>query len=600
MIRTLSILLAAAVVIGLPFVFRQSEDVGVWEAGDPVLVILSPHNEAIRYEFARAFSAWHEERYGEPVKVDWRVIGGTSEIMRYLEAEYVAAFRGYWRRQGRPWPPEAARVIIDRRFNPDRMPDEAAADPRLRAEWDTLVEIYRAFRGLDDPEAFGSQIDLFFGGGTYDHGKAKGEGVTVAPWPAEAPPSNTLEDAEGRTLIPAEIGGERWRDDVMFGTAVSTFGIVYNRDRLEQLGVAQPPARWDDLTHPAYSRQLGVADPTKSGSIAKAFEMMIHQKIDERLRAEGFAEEEIERYEAAITAAGLPPGEVPAGVPADYQAAVEAGWIDGLRLVQRIGANARYFTDAAGKVPIDVSTGDAAVGIAIDFYGRYQAETSRGPKGEERMFYVTPAGGSSVSADPISLLRGAPHRELAVRFMTFVLRPEGQRLWTYATGTPGGPAKFALRRLPIRRDFYPSDDPVIQAAADRHARFAVDDLGDPAVNPYALAREFTYRPRWTARHFNVHRDLIRAMCLDSAHELKQAWEMIVAHGGPDALPEAMAALQRLPDTPAPITWRTARTVTRSVPRIDYMREWTVFFRRSYAEARRLAGEGRGPGGGTER
>lgn len=216
------------------------------------------------------------------------------------------------------------------------------------------------------------------------------------------------------------------------------------------------------------------------------------------------------------------------------------------------------------------------------------------------MFYVTPAGGSSVSADPISLLRGAPHRELAVRFMTFVLRPEGQRLWTYATGTPGGPAKFALRRLPIRRDFYPSDDPVIQAAADRHARFAVDDLGDPAVNPYALAREFTYRPRWTARHFNVHRDLIRAMCLDSAHELKQAWEMIVAHGGPDALPEAMAALQRLPDTPAPITWRTARTVTRSVPRIDYMREWTVFFRRSYAEARRLAGEGRGPGGGTER
>jgi ABC-type Fe3+ transport system substrate-binding protein len=33
------------------------------------------------------------------------------------------------------------------------------------------------------------------------------------------------------------------------------------------------------------------------------------------------------------------------------------------------------------------------------------------------MHYVTPAGGSSVSCDPIGLVRGAPHRELAVRFI---------------------------------------------------------------------------------------------------------------------------------------------------------------------------------------
>ena len=107
--------------------------------------------------------------------------------------------------------------------------------------------------------------------------------------------------------------------------------------------------------------------------------------------------------------------------------------------MRRIGANARYFTDSASKVPIDVSTGDAAAGLAIDFYGRYQAETSKAPDGAYRMQYVTPEGGSSVSADPISLLRGAPHRELAVRFIEFVLAPEGQRLWTYAPGTRGGP-----------------------------------------------------------------------------------------------------------------------------------------------------------------
>jgi iron(III) transport system substrate-binding protein len=51
-------------VIALPFIFRQETEEEQWSPGDPVLVIISPHNEAIRYEFAQAFSRWHAERYG--------------------------------------------------------------------------------------------------------------------------------------------------------------------------------------------------------------------------------------------------------------------------------------------------------------------------------------------------------------------------------------------------------------------------------------------------------------------------------------------------------------------------------------------------------
>ena len=45
-----------------------------------------------------------------------------------------------------------------------------------------------------------------------------------------------------------------------------------------------------------------------------------------------------------------------------------------MRLLMRIGANSRYFTDASTKIAIDVAAGEAAAGMTIDFYGRFQSE----------------------------------------------------------------------------------------------------------------------------------------------------------------------------------------------------------------------------------
>ena len=52
------------------------------------LVIVSPHWEGLRYEFARAFSEWHQEKYGTPVEVDWRDLGGSSENVRFVISEF--------------------------------------------------------------------------------------------------------------------------------------------------------------------------------------------------------------------------------------------------------------------------------------------------------------------------------------------------------------------------------------------------------------------------------------------------------------------------------------------------------------------------------
>ena len=582
--KNLIILLVLAAVVALPFAFRQEPGVREWKAGDPVLVVITPMNEAIRHEYAQAFSRWHAQRYGAPVKVDWRNIGGSTEISRYLMSEFTTSFRAWWTGQGHPWRGDGAAIILNRSFDPAKKP-EGVAD----ADWAQQCAMYRAFRGTDDPQAFTSQIDMYFGGGAYDGDNATKQGLLVPAWaPDEIPPGLIATEA-GEELIPPGMSGETWRTPTYYGTTLSTFGICYNRDRMRAQGIEREPAHWEDLADPRWFGTLGLADPTKSGSIAKAFETIVQVQCRRAVEAAGFGPA-ADDSEKRIAAAKLPPGQLPEGVPAEYQTAVEAGWADGLRLIQKIGANARYFTDSASKVPLDVGMGNAAAGLAIDFYGRFEAQVSNGGRTNGAMAYVTPRGGSGVSADPISLLRGAPRRETAQRFIEFLLGEEGQQLWCYRAGEPGGPQKYALQRFPIRRDFYPSDNPAFQAAYERHRARTTDDLGEPTLDAYRLAAEYVYRPRWTAGYYGLFRDLIRAMCMDSGQELRAAWKAILAAGGPAACPRAMEALERLPRVPEPLTWVSGLGMGKKYDRLDLLREWTIQYRAQYAEAARLARE----------
>ncbi|MFO1492858.1 MAG: extracellular solute-binding protein [Kiritimatiellia bacterium] len=584
MFRNLIIILAAVVVVALPFALRKEElDTG-WREGDPVLVAISPHNEAIRFEFALAFSRWHKEKFGKPVKVEWRNIGGTTEISRFLTSAFTSSFRSWWTGRGKPWPAKSDERLLDRRFDPAKPPADLAADPLQQKQWEEHAEIVKAFRSTDDPGKFTASIDVFFGGGQYDHDRAARQGMAVAPWGEAGLPADLA------AASPESLGGEIWRGKTYFATALSTFGICYNTDRLAQLGVTDIPARWRDLTNPRYQGQVGVADPTKSGSIAKAYEMIIHQVVGEAVTAAGFDAAAVADFEDRIAGARLPNGQLPEGIPAEYQQAIERGWLDGLHLVQRIGCNARYFTDSSSKIPIDVGVGDAAVGLAIDFYARFQAEVSCAPGRPPRMGYVVPVGGTSVSGDPVSLLRGAQHRETAVRFIEFILSDAGQRLWNFkprrAGGDPaaGGPEKYALRRLPVSRHFYPTgaaDSPDV--ALRPHL---TDELWRDDVNAYRVAGAFTYHPRWTGNHFSIQRDYIRAMCMDAGDELKAAWLAILAAGGPEKNPEAMALLSTFPPG---FDWRSATGPDYAEARKqDYMRSWTLHFRDVYRRAAQAA------------
>ena len=529
-------ILALAVIVALPFALRPKR-VAVAKADDTV-VIITPHNEAIRFEYARGFAEWYRGKTGRTVVIDWRMVGGTSDIARFLEGEYVAAFENHWTRQpGRRWS-----VEIQAGFQNGRLAADAPAAVReARAE----------FLGSD----VGCGIDIFFGGGTYDFERQALAGRLIDSGVREMRP-----EWFGDAAIPQRFGGEDYRraDGLWIGTVLSTYGIIFNRDALKRLGFDREPAQWEDLADPKLAGEVGLADPTKSGSVAKAFENIIQQQMQRRL--------------VALQAAG--PGADAAGLEAR---AIRDGWAEGLRLIQRMGANARYFTDTSQKPPIDVAAGNCAAGLCIDFYGRQQQEAVRRRDGSERVGYVSPAGGSVASVDPIALLRGARHRAAAVAFIEYALSPEGQKLWNFKPGTPGGPQRFPLRRMPVRRDFY----------ADTAAKAW---RSDPEDSPFEQREPLIYREAWTGRMFREMAFVIRVMCHDTHRELASAWRAI--HAAPEpARARALAVLQDLSAVDYDRTATEIRTRLGAKDKVEEVRlakELAEIFRANYARAESIA------------
>ena len=511
---------ALVAVILLPVALRSRTDVSTAKA-EETLVIVSPHNEAVRYEFDRAFTAAHFQRTGRRVRIDWRTPGGTSEIARYLASAYLGAFQYEWESHLRqPWNAEV-QAAFD---NPKIVPGDATLAARAR----------KAF--LDSNVSCG--IDLFFGGGSFDYAQQANAGRLVA---------FDKMDALQALLqtIPQTVGGEPYWDPQgrWVGAALSAFGICSNSDALARIGFTGEPQHWSDLAEPKLSGAVALADPTQSGSAAKAFEMLIQQQIVE---------------------AGGDPVE---------------GWKRALRLIRRIAANARYFSDSATRIVWDVESGDAAAGMAIDFYGRFQGEAVRRPDGTSRLHYCTPVGGSSFGADPMGMLRGAPSPALAREFITFVLSPEGQKLWNWKVGTPGGPQKYALRRLPILPSLYaPKFTPL---------------RSDLEVNPFAWAQENPpYHPEWTASLFRTISFVIRTLAIDPHEELREAWAALIAAGFP---PQATALF----DDVSAVDYVTATTVLKpalnSAQKIDQTRlskQLCDPFREQYRQVAALARAGK--------
>lgn len=433
------ILVALAIVLGVPLLFKPARASNDVEGDTPHrLIIYSPHNEQIRYEFSRGYNANREKR-GEPrVHFDWRAAGGTTDIRKKIIAEFEA----------------------------------------------------KAAEGLED-EGIGS--DLFFGGGDYEHNKIA-KGITVSRGGEDVHVDITekieLPDGMLETVFPrATIGGEQLYHPKLswVGAALSSFGVVYNRDVLDMLGVPEPTT-WADLQDPRLRKWVALADPGHSGSIAATYNTIVRR----------------------------------------------LGWTEGWGVLRRIYANSRYFTASSSKVPVDVSAGEAAAGMCIDFYGRYQA----GAIGGNRVGYVDPPRMTAITADPVTILRGAPHKALANDFVIWLLSREGQRLWQARVGTPGGVDRFEIRRLPARVDIYTEEQ--MQHWADQ-------------VNPFAIAKPM---PHGMPDFYGTIKTVSHAIAIDIHDDLVAAWTAINDHPDHPRRSEMLEAFDRMPPE-LTLTWPDA-------------------------------------------
>jgi len=463
MIARVCIAVALAVILGVPFVLSLSAEGGSDIPDDaPRLIVVTPHVQQIQEEFAHAFDRWHRQQFDSPAGIDYRTPGGTTEIRRQLEAQYNAALK-------------SGRYELDA-SDPD--------NPRVVLP-DATVE-----------------FDLFFGGGSYDHTQV----ANGIPFEVPADRSPTGEPLPLRVSMAQPAGFEQWQLDEWYadnvigpqtlyhpeqlwlGTALSSFGIVYNTDLYDnKLGLPHPTG-FEDLTRPELFGWVALADPRQSGSITTTFDSILGNH----------------------------------------------GWDDGWHILRAMSGNTRYFTSSSTKPPTDVSQGDAAAGLAIDFYGRGQAQTA----GRGRVGYVDPAGAVYIDADPVTLLNGAPNPDLARRFMEFCLTEEAQALWQFpaldtpegesnplspVTGNRMGPEHYELRRMPVRREMY-----------EKHW----DRLMDK-VNPFEIASD-VQNPGWRTGV----QVMMGCFAIDSADECRDAWEAILeAEADPD-FPADVAARMR--------------------------------------------------------
>lgn len=404
--RTAFPIAAFVILLGLPFVIRQMLTSGQGPSvpvtrGAPTLVIITPHNQDIRREYAVAFNDWHKRKFGSPVNIDYRTPGGTNDIKRQLENNY-AAFRD----------PKTG-----------KLPENVRAD--IHIAWgggDTFFD--RELKKLGSKPEMNVLAPLRFD-------------------PAELArifPTDTL---AGVRLYDAAKDKDGKPAPGWVGVCLSAFGIVYNPDVYASLGLSEPRA-WGDLADERLHGLVALADPTHSGSASVAYMMVIQRAM---------ADEEARFFAANADIAKLPRAEREKN-PA-YQAALARGWKEGMRQLLIIAANARYFSDAANMVPNDVANGQAAAGMVIDFYGRFYQESL----GQRRVKFLAPAAATAITPDPIAILHGVKGEEykLAMRFIEFLLSQEGQLLWIKNPGTPNGPIERSLRRPPIRRDVYAAD-----------------------------------------------------------------------------------------------------------------------------------------------
>jgi ABC-type Fe3+ transport system substrate-binding protein len=418
----------------------------------PRVILISPHVDAIRREFGRAFAEWHERQFGEAVVVEWRDAGGSSDALRFVQSEFARK-----------------------------------------------------------PEGIG--IDLFFGGGQEPFLLFADKKLAVR----YEPPAAIL------AAIPQQINGVEVYDPGLtwFGAAMSSFGILQNT-RVQRLAGLPRAERWSDLTQPRLLGWVGAGDPRNSGTMTVMYEAFLQF----------------------------------------------FGWDRGWQVLTQVAGNVRRFDRISTTTAKDVTLGETAYAFAIDFYGFSQVAAI----GRAELSFVLPQDFAAMNPDGIAILKGAPHRVTAQRFVDFVLSEAGQKLWFLPRGHPEGPRQYSIERMSVRPDFY--------------GRYR--GVSNIEFSPFDLKQSFRYNAQVSRARRDVVAALFGALLVDTHEELQAAWRALIAR----RLPEAdLQELGRMPVTEAEVLQLAAAPWKDPALRTRKKTEWQTWAQHKYRELTRGAPRG---------
>jgi hypothetical protein len=289
---------------------------------------------------------------------------------------------------------------------------------------------------------------------------------------------------------------------------MTSFGVLYNKVVLKRLALPVPK-EWGDLADPKFFGLVSLADPRYSGSMRMMFEIIL------------------QAY----------------------------GWQKGFDLITRMGANVASFVPNSSQAAREVTLGEAACGLAIDFY----AWAEIGEVGSEKMGFVLPKGLTVMNPDCISILKGAPNANVAERFVGFVMSEAGQRLWILPAGSPGGPGEHSLKRMAV----FPS---IYEKYRDKEI---------VAGNPFDIEMPMKYDREKGSLRWGIMNALIGATVIDTHDDLKRAYRALIDRRMPE---NHLRLLTRMP-----LTEEEALEIARTrwqdaTERARLTAQWTDFSR----------------------
>ncbi len=297
-----------------------------------------------------------------------------------------------------------------------------------------------------------ANVDLFWGGGDANFIDLENHYKLLEtfnlPKSLDAIPQNIIG-------VPLRSPKNQW-----YGTALSSFGLFFNKTILRTLKLPEP-ALWEDLGKSEYFNQISAADPRRS-STALLMSLIILETC---------------------------------------------GWKKGWEVLFAFSGNTLSFTQSSSDPIKAVVNGQAAIAPAIDFY----AAAKVSELGSDKLGFTRPVGETVFNSDPIAILKGAPHKTVAERFIEFLLSEEGQRIYILEKGSKGGPIQNTLARMGV--------NPLAYKNLDKDQKLAADNLFDY----HGEQKQVDFDK--LARSKKVLGDLIGAMHMDTHSQLKKAWEL---------------------------------------------------------------------------